>query len=64
MRNDVYIYAFYRNSVHDGSLYDCLPDSMARVPPVDDKALFVFVVMPLLITLSGRSLSLLLMTWA
>ena len=29
------VYAFYRN---DGSLYDCLLDSMARVLSVDDKA--------------------------
>ena len=39
----VYVYAFYRNPGYDGSLYDCLPDCMARVQSVDDKAVFVFV---------------------
>ena len=34
---------FYRNPGHDGSLYDCLLDSMARVHSVNDKAVFVFV---------------------
>ena len=41
--NNFYVYAFYRNPGHDGSLYDCLLDSMARVQSVDDKAVFVFV---------------------
>ena len=36
-------YDFYRNPGHDGSLYDWLLDSMARVLSVDDKAVFVFV---------------------
>ena len=29
--------------VHDGSLYDCLLDYMARVQSVDDKAVFVYI---------------------
>ena len=33
----------YRNPGHDGSLYECLLDSMAWVKSVDDKAVFVFV---------------------
>ena len=41
--NNCYVYAFYCNPGHDGSLYDCLLDSMARVQSVDDKAVFVFV---------------------
>ena len=28
---------------HDGSLYDCLLDSMARVQSIDHKAVFFFV---------------------
>ena len=40
-RNNFYVYAFYRNPGHDGSLYDSLHDSMARVQSVDDKAVFV-----------------------
>ena len=44
------------------SLYGGLLDSMARVQSVDDKAVFVFVgdTNPVLITLSGWSLFLLL----
>ena len=38
-----YVYAFYHNPGDDGSLYDCLVDSMARVQSVDGKAVFVFV---------------------
>ena len=41
--NNFYVYAFYRNPGHDGKLYDCLLDSMARVQSVDDKAVLVFV---------------------
>ena len=41
--NNFHVYAFYRNPGHDGSLYDCLLDSMAQVQLVDDKAVFVFV---------------------
>ena len=41
--NNFYIYAFYHNQGHDGSLYDCLLHSVARVQSVDDKAHFVFV---------------------
>ena len=41
--NNFYEYAFYHNPGHDGSLYDCLLDSMARVESIDDKAIFVFV---------------------
>ena len=41
--NNFYVYAFYRNPEHDGSLYDCLLDSMAQVQSVDDKAVFVFI---------------------
>ena len=37
------MYAFYCNPEHDGSLYDCLLDSMARVQSVDNKAVLVFV---------------------
>ena len=36
-------YYYYRNPGHDGSLYDCLLDSMARVQSVDDNAVFLFV---------------------
>ena len=43
--------AFYRNPGHDGSLYDCLLDSVARLQSVDDKAVFVFVGDEMLITL-------------
>ena len=38
-----HVYAFYCNPGHDGSLYDCLLDSTARVQSVDDKGVFVFV---------------------
>ena len=38
-----YVNAYHRNPGHDGSLYDCLLGSMARVQSVDDKAVFVFV---------------------
>ena len=41
--NNCYVCAFYHNPGHDGSLNDCLLDSMARVQSVDDKAVFVFV---------------------
>ena len=41
--NNFYVYALYSNLGHDGSLYDCLLDSMARVRSVDDKAVVVFV---------------------
>ena len=51
--NNFYVYAFYHlrgkrhdtvtQSMIDGSLYDCLLDSIARVQPVNDKAVFVFV---------------------
>ena len=41
--NNFYVYAFFRNPGHDGSLYDCLLDSLARVQSVDDKAVLVFV---------------------
>ena len=58
--NNFYFYAFYRNPGHDGSLYECLLDSMARMKSVDDKAVFVFVSDAMLITLSGWSRSLLL----
>ena len=43
MINNFYVYAFYRNQGHDGSLYDCLLDSMDQVQSVDDKARFVFL---------------------
>ena len=39
--NNFYVKAIYRNPEHDGSLYDCLLDSMALVQSVDDKAVFV-----------------------
>ena len=39
--NNFYVHAVYRNSGHDGSLYNCLLDSMAQVESVDDKAVFV-----------------------
>ena len=35
------MFAFYHNLVHDGSLYDCLLNSMAQVQLVDDKEVFV-----------------------
>ena len=34
---------FYRNPGHDGSLYDCLLDLMARAQSPDPKAVFVFM---------------------
>ena len=40
--NNFHVYPFYCNPGHDGSLYDCLLDTMARVQ-TDDKAVFVFV---------------------
>ena len=40
--SDFYVCVFYRNPGHDGSLYDCLVESMARMQSVDDKAVFVF----------------------
>ena len=40
--NNFYVYAFYLNPGRDGSLYDCLLDSMARVQSLDDKAAFIF----------------------
>ena len=43
MINNFYVYAFYHNPGHDGSLYDCLLDSMAWAQSVDDKAVFLFV---------------------
>ena len=43
MINNFYVYGFYCNLGHDGSLYDCLFDSMAWAQSVDDKAVFVFV---------------------
>ena len=39
--NNFYVYVFYRNPGHVGSLYDCLLDSTAQVQSVDDKAVFV-----------------------
>ena len=41
--NNFYVYAFYRNPGRDGSPYDCLLESMARIQSVDDKAVNVFV---------------------
>ena len=41
--NNFYVYGFSRNPEHDGSLYDCLHDSTARVQSVDDNPVFVFV---------------------
>ena len=41
--NNFYLYDFYLNRLHEGSLHDCLLDSVARVQSVDDKAVFVFV---------------------
>ena len=41
--NNFQVYSFHRNPGHDGSLYDCLLDSIARVRSVDDKGVFVFV---------------------
>ena len=58
--NNFYVYSFYRNPGHDGSLHGCLLDSMARVQSVDDKAVFVFVSDAKLTTLSGWSQFLLL----
>ena len=58
--NNFYVYAFYRNPGHNGSLYDCLLDSMAQVQSADYKAVFVFVDDANAHTLSGWSQSLLL----
>ena len=41
--NNFYVYAYYRNQGQDGSLYDSLLESMARVQSVDDEAVFVLV---------------------
>ena len=41
--NNFYVYAFYRNPGHDGSLYDYLLDSTPRVLSVDDKTVILFV---------------------
>ena len=41
--NNFYVYAFYRNPGHDGSLYDCMLGSMGLVQSIDRKAVFVFV---------------------
>ena len=41
--NNFHVYVFYHNPDHDGSRYDCLLDSMARIQTFDDKAVFVFV---------------------
>ena len=42
-RNNVYVHAIHRNPCHDGSLHDCLLDSMALVQAVDHKAFIAFV---------------------
>ena len=42
-KNNFYVCAFYRDPGNDGSLYDCLIDSMARMQSVDEKVVFVFV---------------------
>ena len=39
----MYVYSCYRKPGHDGSLYDCLLNSMAWLQSVDDRAVFVFV---------------------
>ena len=36
-----YVYAFYRDLGHEGSLYDYLLNSLTTVQSVDDKAVFV-----------------------
>ena len=41
--NNYYVFAFYHYSGDDGSIYDCLLDSMGWWQSVDDKAVFVFV---------------------
>ena len=41
--NNFYVYAFYHNPGHDGSLYDCMLGSMGQVQSIDSKAVFVFV---------------------
>ena len=43
MINNIYVYAFYRNAWHDGSLHDCLLYSISLVQSVEDKAVLVFV---------------------
>ena len=58
--NNVHGYAFYRNPGHDGSLYDGLLDSMARVNQLMIRQSLSLLVMQMLITLSGCSQSLLL----
>ena len=40
--DNFYLYVFYHNPGHNGSLNDCLLDSMTRVQSADDKAIFVF----------------------
>ena len=51
--NNFHVFAFYRKAGHDGSLYYCLLDLMARVQSVDDKAVLSLLVMRMLIILSG-----------
>ena len=60
--NNSYVYSFYRNPGHDCSLYDCLLDSMGRLgySQLMTKHSLSLLVMRMLITLSGWSLSLLL----
>ena len=41
--NNFYVYAFFRNPGHDGSVYDRLLDSMAWAQLFDDKAVLFFV---------------------
>ena len=42
--NNFCVYAFYRNPGHEGSLYDCILNSIARMQSVYNKAVFVFVI--------------------
>ena len=41
--NNFYVHGFHCNRELDGSLYDCLSDSIAWEQSVDDMAVFVFV---------------------
>ena len=51
--NNFYVYSCYCNRGHDGSLYECLLDSMARVQAVDDNKSLSLLMISMLITLSG-----------
>ena len=59
--NNFYVFAFFRNPGHDGSLYDCLLDSIwLGYRQLMKKQSLSLLVMRMLIALSGFSRSLIL----